>query len=68
MKVFSCAFCGRPIPPGTGIMYVKADGTVLRFCSRKCFVSAVKYNRDPRRLTWVRKEAKRAKRRNERPF
>ncbi len=58
MRIYTCAFCGRPIPPGTGIMYVKADGTVLRFCSRKCFVSAIKYNRDPRKLTWVRKVKK----------
>lgn len=34
------------------IMYVRADGTVLRFCSRRCFVSMIKYNRDPRKLTW----------------
>ncbi len=61
MRIFTCAFCGRPIPPGTGIMYVKADGTVLRFCSRKCFVSAIKYGRDPRKLAWVRKEASKAK-------
>lgn len=58
MRIYTCAFCGRPIPPGTGITYVKVDGTVLRFCSRKCFVSAVKVGRDPRRLAWVRKEIK----------
>jgi len=61
MRIYTCAFCGRPIPPGTGIMYVRADGTVLRFCSRKCFVSLVKYGRDPRRQVWVRKESRKAK-------
>ncbi len=55
MKVYNCSFCGRPIPPGTGLTYVKTDGTILRFCSRKCFVSLVKFGRDPRRVTWVRK-------------
>ncbi|MFB6470345.1 MAG: 50S ribosomal protein L24e [Vulcanisaeta sp. AZ3] len=55
MRIYTCSFCGRPIPPGTGIMYVRADGTVLRFCSRKCFVSAIKYNRTARKLTWIRK-------------
>jgi large subunit ribosomal protein L24e len=49
MRIYTYAFCGKPIPPGTGITYVKVDGTVLRFCSRKCFISLVKYGRDPRR-------------------
>lgn len=61
MRIYTCAFCGGPIPPGTGIMYVRADGTVLRFCSRKCFVSAIKYGRTPRELAWVRKSRGRAK-------
>ncbi|NAZ33132.1 MAG: 50S ribosomal protein L24, partial [Pyrobaculum sp.] len=25
------------------------------FCSRKCFVSATKYRRNPRKLAWVKK-------------
>ncbi|MBP1449325.1 MAG: 50S ribosomal protein L24 [Thermoproteus sp.] len=49
MRIYKCAFCGSSIYPGYGIMYIKTDGTVLRFCSRKCFVSAVRYGRDPRR-------------------
>lgn len=35
-------------------MYVRSDGTVSRFCSRKCFVSA-RMGRSPRRLAWIRK-------------
>ncbi|WP_333638738.1 50S ribosomal protein L24e [Pyrobaculum aerophilum] len=58
MKIHKCAFCGADILPGYGIMYVKSDGTVLRFCSRKCFVSAVKYGRNPKKLAWVRKRQK----------
>ncbi len=60
MRTYRCAFCGSTIYPGYGIMYVKADGTVLRFCSRRCFVSATKYGRDPRKLAWVRKAKKEA--------
>jgi len=56
MKIYKCSFCGAPIPPGFGIMYVKNDGTILRFCSRKCFVSMIKFHRDPRKQTWVRKQ------------
>jgi large subunit ribosomal protein L24e len=54
-RVVTCTFCGRPIKPGQGIMYVRLDGTVERYCSSKCFKSAVKYHRNPRRLAWVRK-------------
>ncbi|BDR92985.1 50S ribosomal protein L24e [Vulcanisaeta souniana] len=61
MRIYTCAFCGKQIPPGTGIMYVKTDGTVLRFCSRKCFVSATKYNRDPRKLAWIKKKVRKVK-------
>lgn len=60
MRTYKCAFCGATILPGYGITYVKADGTVLRYCSHKCFVSAVKYKRDPRRLAWVRKAKRKA--------
>ncbi|MCC6035854.1 MAG: 50S ribosomal protein L24 [Pyrobaculum sp.] len=58
MKIYKCSFCGADIPPGYGIMYVKADGTIQRYCSRKCFVSATKYRRNPRKLAWVRKQKK----------
>jgi large subunit ribosomal protein L24e len=57
MKIHKCSFCGTDIPPGCGIMYVKADGAIQRFCSRKCFVSATRYRRNPRKLAWVRKRA-----------
>ncbi|MEZ0247762.1 MAG: 50S ribosomal protein L24e [Thermoproteus sp.] len=60
MRVYRCNFCGAPIYPGFGIMYIKADGTVLRFCSHKCFTSAIKYRRDPRNLAWVRKQKKKS--------
>jgi large subunit ribosomal protein L24e len=58
MKIYKCSFCGADILPGYGMMYVKADGTIQRYCSRKCFVSAVRYKRDPRKLAWVRKRNK----------
>ncbi|MFB6491051.1 MAG: 50S ribosomal protein L24e [Thermoproteus sp. AZ2] len=56
MRIYKCDFCGAPIYPGYGITYIKADGTVRRYCSRKCFASAEKYRRDPRRLAWIRKK------------
>jgi len=53
-KVFTCSFCGKEIEPGTGLMYVKNDGTILRFCSSKCFKS-YKMRRDSRKLKWSKK-------------
>ncbi len=61
MRIYKCSFCGAPIPPGFGITYVKKDGTILRFCSRKCFVSMIKFKRDPRKQTWVRKMQRKMK-------
>ncbi|RLG87475.1 MAG: 50S ribosomal protein L24 [Thermoprotei archaeon] len=48
-----CSFCGAPIELGTGIMYVRNDGTVLWFCSSKCFKN-YKLKRDPKKLPWTR--------------
>jgi len=52
--VHTCAYCGREIEPGTGLMYVKNDGSVVWFCSSKCFKSW-KLKRDPRKLKWTEK-------------
>ena len=54
----TCAFCGKEIKPGTGIMYVKNDGTILWFCSRRCRVSYLKFKRDPRKFKWTKKYVK----------
>ncbi len=50
----TCSYCGRDIEPGTGLMYVKNDGTILWFCSSKCF-KLWRMGRDPRRLKWTKK-------------
>jgi large subunit ribosomal protein L24e len=48
-----CVFCGHEFPPGTGIMYVKNDGSALWLCSSKCRKNALKLRRDPRKLKWT---------------
>ena len=48
-----CAFCEKEIEPGTGRMYVKKDGTVLFFCSNKCYKNAMELKRVPRRVRWT---------------
>ena len=49
-----CSFCGHDFPSGTGMMYVKNDGSVLWFCSNKCRKSSLKLKRDPRRFPWTK--------------
>jgi large subunit ribosomal protein L24e len=49
----TCSFCGATIVPGTGIMYVKNDGTILWFCSSKCMKYMLKYHKDAKRLKWT---------------
>ncbi|MBO4521946.1 MAG: 50S ribosomal protein L24e [Methanomicrobium sp.] len=50
---FVCTFCGEPIEPGTGKMYVKKDGTIFYFCSSKC-QNNYRLGRVPRRVTWTK--------------
>ncbi|MEM1569357.1 MAG: 50S ribosomal protein L24e [Candidatus Bathyarchaeia archaeon] len=52
-RVRKCSFCGSEIPVGCGLMYVKRDGTIQWFCSRKCRVSMLEFHRDPRKLKWT---------------
>jgi large subunit ribosomal protein L24e len=49
-----CSFCGEEIEPGTGKMYVKKDGTVLNFCTNKCYKNQIELKRVPRRTSWTK--------------
>jgi len=57
-----CSFCGSEIEPGTGLMYVKNDGTILYFCSSKCWKN-YSLGRNPRKVRWT--EASRRARKEE---
>jgi len=48
-----CSFCGSEIPPGTGTMYVKKDGSPLFFCSNKCYKNMIELKRVPRKVRWT---------------
>ena len=54
MRSKVCSFCGLEYEPGTGIEYVKADGSVLRFCSSKCRKNQA-LGRIPIRIRWTQK-------------
>jgi len=55
MKEQTCAFCASSIEPGTGMMYVKNDGSILWFCTRKCRISMLDFKRNPRKLKWTQR-------------
>jgi len=48
-----CSFCGHPIEPGTGLMFVRNDNQRSYFCSRKCEHSLVRLDRKARKLKWT---------------
>ena len=50
-----CSFCGDKIEPGTGKMYVKKDGTILNFCTNKCYKNMIELKRVPRTTAWTAK-------------
>ncbi len=57
----NCSFCSTELKPGTGMMYVKKEGTALFFCSRKCKINMVELGRNPAGRKWAagKKNAKR---------
>jgi large subunit ribosomal protein L24e len=56
-----CSFCAREIEPGTGMMYVRRDGTVFHFCTSSCRKQQLYLHRVGHRFKWTRAhELKRA--------
>ena len=49
----TCSFCGKEIQKGKGIIYAKADGKVLYFCSSKCKKNALGLKRLGRYWKWT---------------
>ncbi|MCJ7632048.1 50S ribosomal protein L24e [Candidatus Bathyarchaeota archaeon] len=56
-RTYNCSFCGREIPVSMGIMYVRNDGTILRFCSSKCRKALLERGVDARKLKWTAKSS-----------
>jgi large subunit ribosomal protein L24e len=50
----SCSFCAGEIEPGTGMMFVKRDGTIFHFCSSSCRKQQLHLGRVGHRLKWTR--------------
>ncbi len=49
----NCSFCNAEMQKGTGLAYVKRDGSVVYFCSNKCRKNKLKLGRNPRKLKWT---------------
>ncbi|MBD3253592.1 MAG: 50S ribosomal protein L24e [Candidatus Lokiarchaeota archaeon] len=53
VKVKKCSFCGNDIAIGRGVMFVKRDGTIHNFCSKKCRKAMLIYKKNPRKTRWT---------------
>ena len=56
-----CTFCNREIKEGTGILYVKRDGTSYNFCSSKCEKNMLRLHRKATKMKWVSKNSSKLK-------
>jgi len=56
-----CSFCKKEIAEGKGKMYVPLDGRIAYFCSRRCEKNVRKLKRDSKKLGWIKKTNKTAK-------
>jgi nucleoside-diphosphate kinase len=52
MPARNCTFCGGELEPGTGVMFVKRDGTFYFFCSSKCERN-FRLGRKARKMKWA---------------
>ncbi|MDE1859994.1 MAG: 50S ribosomal protein L24e [Candidatus Micrarchaeota archaeon] len=42
-----CSYCTSEIEKGTGMMYVRKNGAIRYFCSKRCFSLNIVHDRKP---------------------
>ena len=52
-----CSFCWGRVEPGSGLMLVRRDGSIMFFCSSKCERS-FDLGRKPHLLKWTERSRK----------
>ncbi|MDW8435984.1 MAG: 50S ribosomal protein L24e [Candidatus Caldarchaeum sp.] len=54
VTIHKCAFCEREFVHGRGMLFVRNDGTLLWFCSRKCRIYMIEQKKDARKVKWTK--------------